>query len=119
MLQDVKRGRYHKLQSGDPGLLVVATKLGIQIENGARAAGVSVLPAETVRSLMLDKRKVQSQLLLHIQNQWLHAYKGYKSNCLLRSSKSLRRITLCLMSWQPAVLHVLSVLARLVLLHGL
>lgn len=60
MLQDVKRGRYPKLQSSDPSLLDVATKLGIQTESGARAAGVSVLPAETVRSLMLDKRKVQS-----------------------------------------------------------
>ena len=61
MLQDVKRGRYHKLQSSDPSLLLVATKLGIQTESGARTAGVSVLPAETVRSLMVDKRKVQSK----------------------------------------------------------
>ena len=60
MLQDVKRGRYHKLQSTDPSLLVVATNLGIQTESGARTAGVSVLPAETVRSLMIDKRKVQA-----------------------------------------------------------
>ena len=58
MLQDVKRGRYHKLQSSDPSLLAVATDLGVQPESGARTAGVSVLRAETVRSLMADKRKV-------------------------------------------------------------
>lgn len=69
MLQDVKRGRYHKVQSNDPGLLVVATKLGIQTESGARTAGLSVLPAETVRSLMIDKRKVQSKHHLHLYHK--------------------------------------------------
>lgn len=62
MMQDVKLGRYHKIQSDDPGLLDVATKLGIQTESGARTAGISVLSAETVRRLMLDKRKVQSRI---------------------------------------------------------
>ena len=69
MLQDVKRGRYHKVQSNDPGLLAVATKLGIQTESGARTAGLSVLPAETVRSLMIDKRKVRSKHHLHLYHQ--------------------------------------------------
>ena len=59
-LQDVKRGRYPKLQSTDPNIMAVTTKLGLQVESRTAGTGVSLLTAETVRSLMLDKRKVNS-----------------------------------------------------------
>ncbi len=59
-LQDVKRGRYPKLQNTDPNILAVTTKLGLQVESRTAGTGISLLTAETVRSLMLDKRKVNS-----------------------------------------------------------
>ena len=61
-LQDVKRGRYPKLQSTDPNIMAVISKLGLQIESRTAGTGISLLTAETVRSLMLDKRKVNSHV---------------------------------------------------------
>ena len=57
-LQDVKRGRYPKLQSIDSNITAVTSKLGLQVESRTAGTGISLLTAETVRSLMLDKRKV-------------------------------------------------------------
>lgn len=57
-LQDIKRGRYPKLQSIDPNITAVTSKLGLQVESRTAGTGITLLTAETVRSLMLDKRKV-------------------------------------------------------------
>lgn len=58
LLQDVKRGRYPKLQSAEVDVLAAVVKLGVQIESRTAPTGVTLLPVETVQSLMLDKRKV-------------------------------------------------------------
>ncbi len=40
--------------------------LGLQTESRTAAVGVALLPAETVRSLMLDKRKVMTLCVITI-----------------------------------------------------
>ena len=57
-VQDVKRGRYNKLQSADQDILRVVAKLGLQTESRTSMSGVALLPAASVSSLMVDKRKV-------------------------------------------------------------
>ena len=43
--------------------MAVTTKLGLQVESRTAGTGISLLTAETVRSLMLDKRKASSLVL--------------------------------------------------------
>ena len=56
-MQVIKRGRYPKLHNKDPSVLALIQKLGIQLESTAAAAGVALVPIDTVKSLLLDKHK--------------------------------------------------------------
>ena len=47
------------MQSADQDILRLVAKLGLQTESKTALSGIALLPAATVTSLMLDKRKVQ------------------------------------------------------------
>lgn len=57
LLQELRKGKYHRTNSSDPDVLNTIVQLGLHIEGTASHAGAVLLPPATVEALLVDKRQ--------------------------------------------------------------
>lgn len=57
-LQELRKGKYNKVNSNAADVLHTISELGIPVESTANMSGVVLLPPETVEQLLQDRRRL-------------------------------------------------------------
>lgn len=55
--QELRKGKYNRINSSHPDILGTIVQLGVQVEGTASHAGVVLLPPATVEQLLTDRRR--------------------------------------------------------------
>lgn len=59
MVQELRKNKLVKLQSANRDVLHTVAELHLPVESSANTQGVCLLPAATVETLLLDKRRME------------------------------------------------------------
>ncbi len=59
MSQELRKGKFNRTNSSNRDVLHTIAELQLPVESTASTAGVTLLPAQTVESLLVDKRRLE------------------------------------------------------------